>query len=80
MPGMYFELLGEIRDIEVIAVGGSIDDIMRLRHQFGPGRWRKLKGVATVRTARGTTRLAELHWYEAHGIGRKKMKIKRFLD
>jgi hypothetical protein len=80
MPGMYFELLGEIRDIEVIAVGGSIDDIMRLRHQFGPGRWRKLKGVATVRTDRGNIRLAELHWYEAHGIGRKKLKIKRFLD
>ena len=77
---MYFEIVGEIRDIEVIAVGGNIDDIMRLHRQFGPGRWRKLKGVTTVRTEHGQIRLAELHWYEAHGVGRKKMKIKRFLD
>lgn len=77
---MYFEVVGEIRDIEVIAVGGSIDDIMRLRRQFGPGRWRKLKGVAPVRVESGGVRVAELHWYEAHGIGRRKMKIKRFLD
>jgi len=77
---MYFELVGEISDIETIAVGGKIDDIMRLRRQFGPGRWRKLKGVATVITARGNVRRAELHWYEAHGLGRKKMKVKRFLD
>ena len=80
IPGMYFELIGEISDVEVIAVGGNIADIMRLRRQFGPGRWRKLKGIAAVRTDRGNIRLAELHWYEAHGIGRKKMKIKRFLD
>ncbi len=77
---MYFEIVGEIRNIEVIAVGGNIQDIMRLRRQFGPGRWRKLKGVATVRLEYGRTRLAELHWYEAHGIGRRKMKIKQFLD
>jgi hypothetical protein len=77
---MYFELTGEITDIEVIAVGGNIGDIMRLRRQFGPGRWRKLKGIARVRVEHGAQRLAELHWYEAHGIGRKKMKIKRFLD
>ncbi len=77
---MYFEFVGEIRDIEVIAVGGNIDDIMRLRRQFGPGRWRKLQGVAAGRTERGGIRRAELHWYEAHGIGRRKMKIKRFLD
>lgn len=77
---MYFELVGEIQDIEVIAVGGNIDDIMRLRRQFGPGRWRKLKGNGTVRTRHGNLRRAELHWYEAHGVGRKKMKVKRFLD
>ena len=63
-----------------IAVGGRIRDIMRLRRQFGSGRWRKLKGVARVRLASGNIRTAEVHWYEAHGIGRKKMKIKRFLD
>lgn len=77
---MYFEVIGEIEDVETIAVGGRIRDIMRLRRRFGPGRWRKLKGRARVRLVSGMTRLAEVHWYEAHGIGRKKMKIKRFLD
>jgi hypothetical protein len=69
-----------ISDIEVIAAGGNIDDIMRLRRQFGAGRWRKLKGVARVRLEHGNVRLVEIHWYEAHGIGRRKVKIKRFLD
>lgn len=77
---MYFEIIGEISDIKNIASGGGIRDIMRLQKQFGPGRWRKLKGVATVRLGNGRVRRAEVHWYEAHGIGRKKMKIKRFLD
>jgi hypothetical protein len=77
---VYFEIVGEIEEIETIAVGGRIRDIMRLRRKFGPGRWRKLKGVARVRLANSITRRAEVHWYEAHGIGRKKMKIKRFLD
>jgi hypothetical protein len=77
---MHFELLGEIENIETIAVGGRVRDIMRLRRQFGSGRWRKLKGVARVRLASGNVRTAEVHWYEAHGIGRKKMKIKRFLE
>ena len=77
---MYFEIVGEISDIEIVAVGGNIHDIMRLRRQFGPGRWRELKGVATVRLEHGGVRVAELHWYEAHGIGRRKIKVKRFLD
>lgn len=77
---MHFELLGEIDNIETIAVGGRIRDIMRLRRQFGSGRWRKLKGVAPVRLASGNIRMAEVHWCEAHGIGRRKVKIKRFLD
>jgi hypothetical protein len=77
---VYVEIVGEIEDIETIAVGGRIRDIMRLRRTFGPGRWRKLKGTARVRLANGIIRRAEIHWYEAHGIGRKKMKIKRFLD
>ena len=75
---MHFEIVGIIEHIEVIAIGGRIRDIMRLRRQFGDGRWRKLKGIARVRIADGETRRAEVHWYEAHGIGRKKMKIKRF--
>jgi hypothetical protein len=77
---VYFEIVGEIAEVEVIAVGGNIVEIMRLRRQFGPGRWRKLKGVAKVRLEHGGIRLAELHWYEAHGVGRRKMKIKRLLD
>ena len=77
---MYFAIVGGIEDIETIAVGGRIRDIMRLRRQYGSGRWRKLKGVATVRLKDGSLRKAEVHWYEAHGIGKKKMKIKRFLD
>ena len=77
---MYFEIVSGIENVEVIAVGGRIRDIMRLRRQYGSGRWRKLKGIATVRLEDGSLRKAEVHWHEAHGIGRKKMKIKRFLD
>ena len=77
---MYFEIIGEIEEIETIAIGGRIRDIMRIQKQFGPGRWRKLKGIGMVRLQSGNTRKAELHWYEAHGIGRKKMKLKSFLD
>jgi hypothetical protein len=77
---MFFEIIGEIENIEVIAVGGRIRDIMRVQKQFGPGRWRKLKGIATIRLESGTIRRAELHWYEAHGIGKKKLKIKKLLD
>ena len=77
---MHFEIISEIEEIEPIALGGNIRDIMRLKKQFGPGRWRKLKGVALIRLQSGSIRKAELHWYEAHGIGRKKIKIKRFLE
>jgi hypothetical protein len=75
-----FEIIGDIKDIETIAAGGRIRDIMRLRKQYGLGRWRKLKGFAEVRLPNGRIRKAELHWYEASGIGRKKIKIKRLLD
>lgn len=77
---MHFEIVGKIQDIETIAVGGRIRDIMRLRRQYGHGRWRKLKGGADIRLANGSKRIAEVHWYEAHGIGKRKMKIKQFLD
>ena len=77
---MFFEIIGEIENIEVIAVGGRIRDIMRVQKQFGPGRWRKLKGIAAIRLESGAIRKGELHWYEAHGIGKKKMKIKKLLD
>ncbi|MFP4348639.1 MAG: hypothetical protein ACOC3W_05535 [Thermodesulfobacteriota bacterium] len=76
---MSFEILGKIEAVETIAVGGNIRDIMRLRRQFGAARWRKLKGIANIRLQSGRICKAEIHWYEAHGIGTKKMKIKRIL-
>ncbi len=77
---MYFEIIGQISDIERIARGPSVRERARLRKQFGPGRWRKLKGVATVKLANGRIRTVELHWYEAHRVGKKKLKIKHYLD
>ena len=77
---MSFEIIGEIAEIEIIAVGNKIRILSTLRKRYGKGRWRKLKGIATVRLFDGTIRLAEVHWFEAHGIGKKKMRIKRFLD
>jgi hypothetical protein len=77
---MYFEIIGEVEGVEAIAIGGSIRDLARLRRRYGTGRWRKLKGTGTVRLRSGAVRRAEIHWYEAHGIGRVKFKIKRFLD
>jgi len=73
---MDFEIIGQIRNIESIAVGRTIRDLARLRKHYGRGRWRKLKGFATVRLADGTIHTAEIHWYEAHGIGQKEFKIK----
>ncbi len=77
---MPFEIISEITDVEVIAKGRAIRDLARLRRKYGAGRWRKLKGKATVRLENDIIRLAEIHWYEAHGIGKKRFKIKRFLD
>jgi len=77
---MPFEIIGEITETEVIAVSSNIRELARLRRQYGRGRWRKLKGIAYIRLSSGRVRLAELHWYEAHGIGRKEIKRKRYLD
>lgn len=76
---MYFELLGPITQIETFAVGSRIREIARLRKLYGRGRWRKRKGMAKIRFADGSAHLAEVHWYEATGIGRKEYKIKRLL-
>jgi hypothetical protein len=75
-----FEIVGEITDVETIAAGSGIREVARLRRIYGRGRWRKLKGVAQVRLSNGRIRLAELHRYEAHGIGKREMKRKRYLD
>ena len=77
---MPFEIIGEITGIETFAIGSAIREIARLRKFYGRGRWRKRKGVARVRLPDGATRLAELHWYEAHGVGRREFKIKRYID
>ncbi len=77
---MEFELIGPISEIEIIAVGNSIREIGRLRRAYGSGRWRKLKGVGLVRLPDDSLCQAELHWYEAHGIGKKELKIKRLLE
>lgn len=77
---MPFEIVGDITQVNTIAVGNRIRDLRRLRRLYGAGRWRKRKGVALVRLRSGTLRKAELHWYEAHGIGRKEIKRKRYLD
>lgn len=74
-----FEIVSEITDIEAIAVGRSVKDRARLRKQYGPGRWRKLKGIAMIRLKTGRIRKAEVHWYESHGVGRKEIKRKRYL-
>ncbi len=76
---MRFEVLGEIRQIETIASGHGIRVLDRLVREFGRGNWRKLKGFATVRLDNGRVVDVELHWYEAHGIGKRKLKIKRYL-
>lgn len=75
-----FEVVGEVTDIQVIASGRGINRLKHLRKRHGGRRWRKLKGNATVRLNNGALRRAEIHWYEAHGVGKRGLKIKRFLD
>jgi hypothetical protein len=72
---MDFEIIGRITEVEVIAVGSRIRDLARLRKRYGKGRWRKLKGVATVRLIDGRIHTAEVHWYEARGVGQFEHKI-----
>jgi len=76
---MQFEILGEISQTETFATGSGIHEIVRLRRVYGRGRWRKRKGIARVRLADGSVHSAEVHWYEAAGIGRKEFKIKHLL-
>jgi len=77
---MYFEIISEITDIEIIAKGRGIRELSRLRKKYGPGNWRKLSGRATIRMEDGRIHNAEIHWYEAHGIGKKRFKIKQILE
>jgi hypothetical protein len=77
---VFFEIRGNITEMETLAVGSGIRELPRLRKLYGRGRWRKRKGIADVELPNGTIRRAELHWYEASGIGKKEFKIKRFVD
>ncbi len=77
---MKFDVVGQITGVEVVASGSAIRVLRTLRKAYGRGRWRKLKGVATIRLPNGARRKVELHWYEAHGIGRRDLKIKRYLE
>ncbi|QDV32982.1 hypothetical protein [Tautonia plasticadhaerens] len=77
---MYFEVVGEITDVETIAAGPSIRELPRLRRAYSSGRWQERKGLARVHLDDGSIHHAEVHWYEAHGVGRVELNIKRFLD
>ena len=76
---MDFEIIGDLRNIETFAVGKEIRELERLKRIYGPGRWRKRKALGRVKISNGTILLAELHWYEATGLGKKEFKIKRFI-
>lgn len=76
---MELEILSEIEDTEAIATGRGVQIRRYLDRAYGVGRWRKMKGVATVRLEDGTVCRAEIHWFEAHGVGRKDLKIKRII-
>lgn len=75
-----FEVVGDIVDVETIAFGRGIRDLARLQRTYGKGKWRKLKGIATIQLKSGKIRQAEIHWYEAHGIGKRELKRKRYVD
>lgn len=77
---MFFEIVGEITNIQIIAAGRRIRQLGRLKKLYGSGRWRKMKGEALIGLASSGLRRAELHWYEAHGVGKRNMKFKRYLD
>ena len=77
---MSFKIIGKISNVETIAVDNSIREFPRLQKVYGVGHWRKIKGIAIVRLSDGTICKAEVHWYEAHGIGKKEIKIKHVLE
>jgi hypothetical protein len=74
-----FTVIGKLESVETIAEGSGIREITRLRKVYGDGNWKKKKGFAIIRLDTGETCRAEVHWYEAHGIGKMEHKIKRLL-
>ena len=77
---MFFEIVGEFDQVETIATGRAIKELNRLQKRYGKAKWRKVKGLAEIRLQSGLVVQAELHWYEAHGVGKKEIKVKRQLD
>ena len=77
---MIFNIIDDISEIETIATGSGIRELNRLRKMYGHGNWRKMKGITRIQLPSGRIRLAELHWYEAHGIGKKEIKRKKYLE
>jgi hypothetical protein len=77
---MDFEIVSDIENPETFATGKGIRELSRLQRIYGKGKWRKRKGIADVRLSDGSIVRAELHWYEATGIGKKEFKIKRYID
>ena len=77
---MKFDIIDETKEIETIAKGLGIRDLTRLKRFYGLGNWKKMKGIAHIRLSSGKIRLTELHWYEAHGIGKKEIKRKKYLE
>jgi hypothetical protein len=77
---MNFDIIDEITEIETIAKGSGIRELNRLKKLYGFGNWKKMRGIAHIRLLSGKVRLAELHWYEAHGIGKKEIKRKKYLE
>jgi len=75
-----FDIIDEITNVATIAKGSGIRELNRLRRFYGLGNWKKMKGVAHIRLLSGKIKLAELHWYEAHGVGKKEIKRKRYLE
>jgi len=77
---VYFDVVEEVTHVQTIAAGRRIRQFERLKKLYGKGRWRKMKGEALIRLASGQLRRAELHWSEAHGVGKRNIKFKRYLD
>ncbi|MBW1746497.1 MAG: hypothetical protein JRG74_09155 [Deltaproteobacteria bacterium] len=77
---MNFDIINKITEIETIAKGTGVRELNRLRKFYGLGNWKKMKGIARIRLSSGKIRMAELHWYEAHGIGKKEIKRKKYLE
>jgi hypothetical protein len=76
---MHFKTKGAIRDIETIATGRGINNLNKITKIYGKANWRKMKGICHVELEDGAVLEAEVHWYEGHGIGKKEMKIKKYL-